>query len=89
MAVPAIAVPPAMYCSYCVEIMFVFPSEPPSPVTNVQIQSDSVTLVWDPPVNFGGRNDTVYVLFYQEEGSSRHVEAVTVHTTMGTIIGIS
>ena len=39
-------------------------------------------------MNFGGRNDTVYVLSYQEEGSSRRVEAVTVNTTMGTITGI-
>ena len=70
---------------------FIFSSEPPSPVMNVQIglrTSDSVTLVWNPPVNFGGRNDTVYVLSYQEEGSSRRVEAVTVNTTMGTITGI-
>ena len=69
---------------------FIFSSEPPSPVTNVRIvsrTSDSVTLVWDPPVNFGGRNDTVYVLFYQEEGSSSRVEVVTVNTTMGTITG--
>ena len=66
----------------------IFSLEPPSPVTNVRIESVSVTLAWDPPVNFGGRNDTVYVLFYQEEGSSRHVEAVIVNTTMGTISGI-
>ena len=60
-------------------------------MTNVRIESltsDSVTLVWDPPVNFGGRNDTVYVLFYQEEQSSRRIEGDTVNTTMGTITGI-
>ena len=71
--------------------IFLFFSEPPSPVRNVRIKSrtpDSVTLVWDPPVNFGGRNDTVYVLF-QEEGNTRRVEAGTVNTTMGTIISTS
>ena len=65
--------------------------EPPSGVRNVRLKPwtpDSITLMWDPPVNFGGRNDTVYVLFYQEEGSSSRVEAVTVNTTMGTITGI-
>ena len=78
-----------LFCSY---IYNFFSSEPPSPVTNVRIESqtsDSVTLVWDPPVNFGGRNDTVYVLSYQQEGSNRRVEAVIVNTTMGTISGIS
>ena len=61
-------------------------------MTNVRIESqtsDSVTLMWDPPVNFGGRNDTFYVLFYQEEGNTRRVAAGTVNTTMGTITGIS
>ena len=40
-------------------------------------------------MNFGGRNDTVYVLSYQEEGNSSCINAVMVNITMGTITGMN
>ena len=40
-------------------------------------------------MNFGGRNDTVYVLSYQEEGNSSRINAVMVDITMGTITGMN
>ncbi len=46
---------------------------------------------WDPPLSLGGRNDTMYILWYQVAGSNQEdnpiIEGPTVSTTMGTITG--
>ena len=58
---------------------------------NVRIVSQtpgSITLMWDPPVNFGGRNGSIaYILSYKTEEDSSHIDAATVNITMGTIKG--
>ncbi len=68
--------------------------EPPSEPRNVRIvftTSTTIILEWDPPLSLGGRNDTMYILWYQVAGSNQEVnpiiEGPTISTTMGTITG--
>ncbi len=66
--------------------------EPPSEPRNVRIvstTSTTINLEWDPPLSLGGRNDTMYILWYQvaEEDNNPIMEGPTVSTTMGTITG--
>ena len=62
--------------------------EPPSEPRNVVVlstSSTSITVRWDPPKFLGGRDDTKYTLWYQEEGNSERVRAGTVTNTVGVV----
>ena len=53
----------------------------------ISTTSTNITVRWDPPEFLGGRNDTRYTLWYQEEGSSERVRVGTVNITVGTVSG--
>ena len=53
----------------------------------ISVTATTVTLRWGEPVDLGGRDDTVYTLWYQVVGSDMLMEAGTFETTEGTVTG--
>ena len=76
--------------SFCYMQLLFSPKEPPSKPRNLVISAMTVTLflTWDPPLNLGGRTDTSYSIWYQEEGKNTRVDAVITTTTFLVITGM-
>lgn len=81
-----------MMCMYAMHVCpaSVFSSEPPTQPRSVEVVSvtaTTVTLRWEPSDD-GGRDDLMYILYYQEVGSDMPIEAGSFENTEGTVAGM-
>jgi len=70
-----------------ITIIITGPPSAPMNLAFTSITSTSLVLMWDPPVNTGGRVDIIYNLWYQERGNSDVVNVGKVAITTGIITG--